>query len=286
MGPGDDAAVLPDGTVVTVDTLVEGVHWDERLSPADVGWKSVAVSVSDCGAMGAHPAWMVLALSLPREHDPDWVAAFASGLAEASRAWGVPLVGGDTTRSPGPRFVSITMGGRLVGRPITRGGGRPGDDLWVTGTPGLAGAGYVLTFAPAEALDALRRPRPPIALALDLARENLPTAMMDLSDGLASDLPRLCRRSDVGAEVEPHLLPVHPALRGHTELLALQTAAGDDYELLFTASPSSRARIAALGAAHGVGVTRIGRLLADPAVVLRGRDWPAAPYAHFEGPPR
>lgn len=281
VGPGDDAAVLRDGTTVTVDALVEGVHWDWRLSPADVGWKAVAVNASDLGAMGARPEWMLLALCVPTTVDHDWIAAFAAGLGEASRAFGVGLVGGDTTRSPGPRIVSVTMGGPLVAAPITRSGGSAGDDLWVTGTPGLAGAGYVLADPPDAALSALRRPRPPVAFALELAREGLATAMMDLSDGLSSDLPRLCARSGVGAVVQPEHLPLHPALEGLPEALTLQAAAGDDYELLFAALPGARDRIVALASRHDVPVSRIGRLMADPAVVLEGAGWPEAPFVHF-----
>lgn len=280
VGPGDDAAVLADGTAVTVDALVEGVHWDARLSAADVGWKAVAVNASDLGAMGAAPAWMVLTLALPSPPDPAWVAAFAAGAGEAARAYGVTLIGGDTTRSPGPRFVSITMGGRCVGAPARRSGGRPGDDVWVTGVLGLAGAGYVLMDPPPEALAALRRPRPPVAFAGTLAERRLVTAMMDLSDGLASDLPRLCRASRAGARIRPDALPLPEVLRGRDDALALAVGAGDDYELLFCAPPAHRDAIAAAAAEHAVRVTRIGALTPDAEVALVGRPWPAA-WTHF-----
>lgn len=281
-GPGDDAAVLPDGTVVTVDALVEGVHWDARLAPADVGWKAVAVSVSDCAAMGARPAWMVLALSVPGPDDAAWVGAFAIGLHAAATAFGVPLVGGDTTRSPGPRFVSITMGGRAA-RPILRSGARPGDDLWMTGWPGLAGAGYALADPPPAALIALRRPQPRVALGVALSEQALATAMMDLSDGLRADLPRLAARSGVGADVNPAALPIHPALRAVPDVLRLQVAAGDDYELLFTARPDDRSRVLALAAELGVPCARIGAITAGLAVRLIGADWPTPIFAHFSG---
>lgn len=274
--PGDDAAVLADGTAVTVDALVEGVHWDDRLSAADVGYKAVAVSASDLGAMGATPAWMVLALSVPAPADAAWIAGFARGIGEACREYGVGLVGGDTTRSPGPRMVAVTMGGACP-RPILRSGAREGDRLWVTGTLGLAGAGYLLPDPPPEALARLRRPVPPIAFARALA--GVATAAMDLSDGLQRDLPRLCAASGVGAEVDPSLLPLHPALQGRADALALQVAAGDDYELLFTAPPSVDP--APLAAAHGVRVTAIGHVTGAPGARLRGRSWPNAAWAHF-----
>lgn len=274
--------MFPDGTVVTVDALVEGVHWDARLSPEDVGWKAVAASASDCAAMGARPAWMVLALSVPGPDDTAWVAGLADGLAAAAAEFSVPLVGGDTTRSPGPRFVAITMGGKAT-RPILRSGAVPGDDLWMTGWPGLAGAGYALVDPPAEALAALRRPQPRVALGVALAEQALATAMMDLSDGLRADLPRLAARSGVGADVDVASLPVHPALRGLPDVLRLQVAGGEDYELLFTARPADRVRIEALASAFGVPCTRIGAVTVGSAVRLIGADWPPPLFAHFTG---
>jgi thiamine-monophosphate kinase len=199
---GDDAAVLSDGTAVTVDALVEGVHFDERLSAEDVGFKTLAVSVSDLGAVGARPRWAVLALSLPRA-DEAWCAGFARGLREACARWGVYLLGGDTTGVPvgGPRVASLTLVGRCAQAPLARSGGRRGDRVWVTGTLGLAGAGWRLDAPPPEALQALRRPAPPLELALRCAASGLVHAAMDLSDGLAVDLPRLCAASGTGAAI-------------------------------------------------------------------------------------
>lgn len=276
--PGDDAVVLADGTAVTVDALVEGVHWDARLSGSDVGFKAVAVSASDLGAMGARPHWMVLAVCLPAPHDQAWLAELAEGVGEACRAFEVALVGGDVTRTPGPRFVSVTMGGPCP-RPVRRSGARPGDVLWVTGTLGLAGAGYLLPDPPAAALRALRRPRPPVAFARDLAAAGLATAMMDLSDGLASDLPRLCAASGVGAEVDPDALPRHPDLVLE-DPVPLQVGAGDDYELLFTAAPGSADAIVRIGRRHDVAVTAIGSVDGGGAR-LRGRAWPSDAFSHW-----
>lgn len=284
MGPGDDAAVLNDGSVITVDQLVEGVHWDERLSAADVGYKAVAVSVSDLAAMGARPQWMVLALALPRPVDETWFDAFATGLHEACDAFGVPLVGGDTTRSPGPRLVGVTMGGRAVGNPVKRSTGRVGDDLWVTGTPGLAAGGYLHAAPPAECLVALRHPVPPLAFALDVGVRGLATAMMDLSDGLVDDLPRLARASGVGAAIDPALLPSHSAFTAAADPLIWQVAGGDDFELLLAADPASRAALRELAAHHGVRLTRVGSLTAGSDVVLIGRVWPAPAFTHFGAP--
>ncbi|MBT3220806.1 MAG: thiamine-phosphate kinase [Proteobacteria bacterium] len=281
LGVGDDAAVLTDGWVITVDTLVEGTHFDSRLAPDDVGFKSVAVSVSDLASMGASPKWMVLALSLP-QMDRQWIEAFADGLAEASAKWKCELVGGDTTRSTGPKVISVTMGGRCHAQPATRSRGKAGHTIWVTGTPGLAGAGYLLASPPAAALAALRRPSPPLEFAIELVNRELVGAMMDLSDGLATDLPRLAKASGVGAIVEPSRLPVHAALSELGDPLPLQVAAGDDYQLLFTARPEFESEIYRIAAAKDVLVSPIGELTADPEVMLAHRPWPEPAFSHFQ----
>jgi thiamine-monophosphate kinase len=262
-----------------VDALVEGVHWNERLGPEDVGYKSVAVSVSDLAAMGARPTWLVLALSVPAPADRDWVNALAAGIRAACKSFAVALVGGDVTRSPGPKYLSVTMGGPCP-RPITRGGGQPGDHLWVTGTLGLAGAGYLLDAPPPEALEALRRPRPPLDFAIALADTGLVSAMMDLSDGLAADLPRLCAASGIGAEVDPRSLPLHPALRRVEDPVALQVGGGDDYQLLFATPPHANETIRALAEEHHIAATAIGTLTPCGPVELIGRHWPPS-FSHF-----
>ena len=280
--PGDDAAVLTDGTVLTTDLLVEGVHFDERLGGADVGWKAVAVSASDIGAMGAVPTWMLLDLAMPG--DDAWLAQFGIGLEQACRAFGVDLIGGDTTGTPGPRFVGVTMAGSAPGPLVRRSGARPGDTVLVTGIPGLAAAGYVHADPAPEALAALRRPQPPTELAVHAAA--LITAAMDLSDGLAQDLPRLCRASGVGARIDPSSLPDHPALHdGTTPAAALQLAGGDDYGLLMTARPDQVGALRELAQAHGVRITAIGTVTSGHAVELTDGAWPASPWRHFGSTP-
>ena len=282
VGPGDDAAVLANGTTITADVLVEGVHFDDRLSADDVGWKVVAVSVSDLAAMGAKPDWGVLTLSLPRE-SMDWIAAFAAGFARAAGYYGVTLIGGDTTGSPGPRVVGLTLGGRLAARPLTRAGGRPGDTLWVTGVPGLAGAGWILDDPPDSALEALRRPMPPLDFALVLAQGNLATAAMDLSDGLAMDLPRLVTASGCGATLDPTTLPAHAALDGLPPEVArrCRLAGGDDYQLLFTTDPSHGAMVRKLADRQGIQVSAIGSLTAKPGISISDGTWPVGSFDHF-----
>lgn len=281
---GDDGAVLSGGQVVTIDALVEGVHFDDLLSPSDVGYKSVAVSVSDLGAMGATPRWAVCALSLPRGSDVlDWVSRFAEGLHEACRAFGVYLVGGDVTAVPegAPRYVSSTLVGQLTpDRALRRSGARPGDDLWVTGSPGLAGAGWMFLHPPADALAALRRPRPPLAFAQAVAAQQLATAAMDLSDGLGADVPRLATASGVRIELDPEQIPVPASLADHPELRRAQLAGGDDYELLFTAPPGAREILRGLAAAHTVSLSRVGRVVEGMGAALPDGTWPSG-FDHF-----
>lgn len=274
--------------MLTVDTLVEGVHFDERLSPADVGFKAVAASVSDLASTGATPRWMLLALSLPP--DPPalpWVAAFAEGLREACARFGVYLIGGDVTGVPrgGPRFVSPTLSG-VATAPMLRSTARPGDALWVTGQLGLAGAGWRLQHPPPAALQRLRRPIPPLSFALALAARGLATAAMDLSDGLAADLPRLAQASGVRAVIGAERLPVPGVLADHPGRLALQLCGGEDYELLFTAADGADEAIAQLARTHGVTVTRIGAIEAGHGTILCGEGgeplpWPDPAFDHF-----
>lgn len=273
-GIGDDAALLDHDEVVTTDTMVEGVHWDGRLSAADVGWKLVAVNVSDIGAMGGTPRWAVLATALPAPLDREWVTGFFAGMQEALQAWGLVLVGGDTTRSPGPRMVSLTVGG-VAPRPARRSAALPGHDLWVTGELGLAAEAFLAPNPSPVAIAWLRRPRPPVAFGAALAGAGLVHAMLDLSDGLARDLGRLCRASGVGALVDPALLPTHRPL-------AEAVAFGEDYQLCFTAPPEAATAICSLATMHGVLVTRVGRLTEgrEPRLV-GGAPWPAPRFDHF-----
>lgn len=281
LGAGDDAAWLDSGEVVTTDVMVEGVHFDGRLTASDLGWKLVAVNASDIGAMGGRPTWALLTLCLPRPLDRGWVRAFAEGLHEALDAFGVALVGGDTTASLGPVFAGMTMGG-AVARPVLRSGGHVGDALWVTGALGEAAAGFLRAPPPASGLDRLRRPRPPVAFGAALGEAGLVTAMMDLSDGLAMDLPRLCAASGLGALVDPGALPVGPALSDVGDPLPPQVAFGEDYELLFAARPQHDAAIEALAGRQRVRVSKIGQLTVDRSVRLIGRDWPPQAFRHFE----
>lgn len=293
LGIGDDAALLrvPEGLdlAVATDTLNAGVHFPHDAAPADIGWKALAVNLSDLAAMGAAPAWCTLSLSLPQA-DAAWLDAFLDGFLQLAAQHGAALVGGDTTR--GPLSICVTVHG-LVARDaaLRRDRARVGDDVWVTGTLGDAAAALAQLQAGGAADAALRarldRPQPRVALGRALA--GLAHACIDLSDGLLQDLGHVCRASGVGAEVEVDGLPASPALAarsaGDTRRVA-QACGGDDYELCFTAPPSARERIGALAAATGVPVTRIGRIVAGAgvrALEQDGSEWtpPRSGYAHF-----
>lgn len=279
VGPGDDGAVLDGRTTVTTDALVEGVHFDDRASPEDVGFKTLAVSVSDLAAMGARPRWAVLSLALPAIDPPqgDWAARFAEGLAEACRRWNVALVGGDTVRSPGPRAISLTLVGELVGRALLRQGATPGDDVWVTGTLGRAGQGWRHASPSEAARAAWRRPNPPLAFALALVANGHATAGLDLSDGLALDAERLAHASGVALHVQRDAIP-----RDDDDTDAVDaTRGGEDYELLFTANVAARDAIRALADATGTRVTTIGRVTEGEGAHLQPGPWPAPVFAHF-----
>jgi len=279
---GHDCAVVSgEGPLaLTVDALIEGVHFDDRLSPEDIGYKTIAVSVSDLAAAGAAPRFALLSISLPDDGAPEgFVDGCGRGLREACARWGVYLAGGDTTRSPGPIMLSATLGGICVGRPHRRDGGRAGDRIWVTGALGRAAAGWVLPSPPPSALAALRRPDPPLAFALALAEAGVASAAMDLSDGLAADLPRLCVASGVGARVDPDRIPIAAEADR-----SLAVSGGEDYQLLFTARSTADAGIRALAAEHGVAVTAIGELTDGATLTLGDAPWPVPLFGHFRSP--
>lgn len=284
LGPGDDCAAIapPPVEVLTVDTMVEGVHFDRALSPGDLGWKLAAVNASDIAAMGATPTWALLSLSLPPPVSRGWLEGFAEGLAEGLRRFGLGLIGGDTTASTGPKVLSLSAAGRLDHPPLRRAGAREGHDIWVSGTLGDADAGWRSAATEGPLHRALARPEPPVALGPALAAAGLASAAMDLSDGLAADLPRLCRASGFGALVEPEALPASPALLAAGDPLPHQAAGGEDYQLLFTAAPPLRPQIEALGRRLGLRLSRIGRITSGREARLRGRPWPA-PWRHFRG---
>ena len=283
IGVGDDGAVLaPPASrdlVVVTDTLVEGVHFPEGSAAASIGHRAFAVNLSDIAAMGAEPAWGLLALTLPRP-DEAWLAQFARAAGDLCRRHGMALVGGDTTR--GPLAITVTLIGVVpIGVALERRGGRPGDAVFVTGSPGDASAGLALEqnrlhIADSMSAQILRdrflfpTPRCEVGIAL----RGLASACIDISDGLGGDLEKLCAASGCGAEIDAAALPVSEPLVGAVgRELAREYAltGGDDYELLFTV-PLARLGAMTNAIARGLGpVTRIGSLVAGNGVRVFAR---------------
>ena len=295
LGIGDDAALLapPPGLLLAVatDTLNADVHFPGETAAADIGWKALAVNLSDLAAMGARPAWATLSLSLPHA-DVAWVDGFLDGFLELAAQHGVALVGGDTTR--GPLSVCVTVHGFVApDASLRRAGAGAGDDVWVTGTLGDAAAALVQWRAGGAADPDLRarldRPMPRIDAGLGLAAD-IATAAIDISDGLLADLAHVCAASGAGAEIELAALPASEALASRFNAesrRAVQATGGDDYELCFTAPPSRRAAIAALAAQRATPMTRVGRIVAGNgvrALLPGGAEWiaPRAGHVHFE----
>jgi thiamine-monophosphate kinase len=293
LGIGDDAALLrlPEGhdLVVSTDTLNAGVHFPHDTVPSAIGWKALAVNLSDLAAMGARPAWCTLSLSLPHA-DVAWLESFIDGFLRLATQHEVALVGGDTTR--GPLSVCVTAHGLVErGRGLRRDAARIGDDIWVTGTLGDAAAALAQLQAGGVADPALRarldRPEPRVAFGRALAQ--CAHACIDVSDGLLQDLGHVCRASGVGAEVDVDRLPASPALVARSSgdtLRGEQACGGDDYELCFSAPARARESIAGIAAAQQEAATRIGRIVETPGVVAvraDGSTWapPRSGYAHF-----
>jgi thiamine-monophosphate kinase len=301
LGIGDDAALLqpPAGEqlAITADTLNAGVHFPAETAPADIGWKTLAVNLSDLAAMGAQPRWCTLSLSLP-EDDAAWLDAFADGFFALADAHGLALVGGDTTR--GPLSLSVTAIGSVPpGSALRREGARVGDDIWVTGMPGEAAAALALwqagdldiTVVSADPWrehlrQRLLRPTPRLDAGLRL--RGLAHACVDVSDGLLADLGHLCTRSGVGARLDLAGLPQSAALRatGDRRVREWQLGGGDDYELCFTAAPADREAVQRALEFAGVEGHCIGRILAGTGIEVRDEEgcaWHAtrAGYQHF-----
>jgi len=287
LGIGDDCALLtvPHGKqlAITTDTLIEGVHFPRDSFPFDIGYKALAVNLSDLASMGARPAWYTLCLTLPG-FSMGWLEGFCEGLAAIMAEEKITLIGGDTTR--GPLALSIQAMGLVdSGCALRRDGARVGDDIYVSGRIGEAGAGLRLVQENIESTDPvaqqavtrLNRPRPRNELGIALM--SVATACIDVSDGLLADLNHLLTKSGVGADVDINKVPIAAALTepGLVEQMKLPDSspmgirrfalgAGDDYELCFTASPTVRTQVTALAQRAGIGVTRFGSVTREPGI--------------------
>ena len=283
-GIGDDAAVLhPRGAseylVITTDMLLEDVDFRRSwLTPAQLGHKSLAVNLSDLAAMGAIPRFFTVALALPRDVSIHWIEGFYRGICALAKRHGAILIGGDLSRSPsGIQAVITAIGETSDRRPVYRSGGRPGDFLYVTGVLGQAAAGLSLLWhgrihgrnaAERKALQSHRVPEPRCEVGSWLARSRFVRCMMDLSDGLSMDLPRLCAASGTGAEIWGEKLPVYsPARRWQCDPVTLALHGGEDFELLFAVSARRAASFEKAYPADYPSISRIGRLRREHGVV-------------------
>lgn len=276
LGIGDDCALLspPPGKLLafSTDTLISGVHFPVETSPEDIGYKSLAVNLSDLAAMGAEPAWVSLAISLP-EPDERWLRRFMQGFSELAHSSGVALVGGDTTR--GDLSITISVTGFVdTETNFTRHNARPGDVICVTGTLGDAAAGLKLILEKdtvaseyAELRQQLNRPQPQLKAAELL--QPFRVAAIDLSDGLLSDLSHICEASQCGAQIRLEDLPASKSLCDYLSTDSTwpyQVNAGDDYQLCFTCDKNDYDHIKAIMSHHSIPLTAIGVIRTEPGI--------------------
>ncbi len=298
LGIGDDAALItpPAGQqlAIAIDTLVEGVHFPIGTAAYDIGWKALAVNLSDMAAMGAEPAWFTLAFTLEKAEE-HWLEAFSQGLLDLATRASVLLVGGDTTR--GPLTVTIQIAGYVPeGEDLTRHGAKPGDEIWVSGTLGDAALGLQLSAQPMNIskadrqylLQRLNRPLPQHELGMSL--RHIASSCIDISDGLLADLGHLCETSQVGAIIEFEAIPLSAAAKnliasesGYREL---PLYGGDDYELCFTAAPDKHDQLLSISRKLDCPLTCIGQITAELQVRCQDSDGrimalPSLGYQHF-----
>jgi thiamine-monophosphate kinase len=292
VGIGDDCAVLePDAgeiLLATTDLLIEDVHFRRRYAePADIGWKSIAVNLSDIASMGGRPRWALVALACPNETDTEAVEAFYEGVHALAAEHGVAVVGGDTSSSRDGWIVNITMLGQGR-RPCLRSTARVGDVVAVTGALGRSAAGLAVLErgAPAgvpaallaDATGAHLRPVPRVREGRWLGEADGVTAMMDLSDGLATDLGHIAEASRVGARIDVFRIPVSDTARRiaaafSIDALGWATGGGEDYELLVTCAPGTADAVRdGLARATGATLTVIGEIVAGAGVRFVGSD--------------
>ena len=303
-GMGDDCAVLAAGPnrvqLVSVDTLVENIHFDRRFHPPKLlGRKIVAVNVSDIAAMGGEPCFALLSSGLPPGFDEDWVRALNQGILAACRDFGCALIGGDTVASPGGFCFSLTILGEMAGDQVLyRNKAQAGDTVFISGDPGFAAAGLALlqrgqgreeaAFAPLLARHL--NPEPRLELGRRLAAGGLVHAMMDSSDGPATDLAHICAASGLGARLFAQALPLPENLRAAARLLGVDPLdwvlkGGEDFELIFTASPEAEAALRDIARACDLALHAVGTMDGDDAglrlVMADGRE-EAVAYQGFD----
>jgi thiamine-monophosphate kinase len=283
LGIGDDAALISiaEGMelAISADMLVSGTHFFADADPYQLGWKSLAVNISDMAAMGAQPKWATLAIALPNENT-QWLSAFSKGFFACAENFGVDLIGGDTTRASNKTGLTISiqiMGEIPKGRAIKRSGAKAGDDVWLSGPLGKAAAGLRHLLGEIEIppdqlqvhLDALHRPQPRVALGLAL--RGIATSCLDISDGLMGDLQHILKASQVGATLSLNAIPTSKFIAEHLHEAAFRNyllAGGDDYELCFTAPQNRSPDIEDLANSLHLPLTKIGRITTEQTLLV------------------
>ena len=306
LGIGDDAAVLrpPRGgvEVLTTDSLVEGIHFRrEWTSPRAIGHKAIAVNLSDLAAMGAEPRGVLLSLALPSDLDLQWFDALIDGFFTVADRARAPLVGGNITGSPGPLVIGVTAVGAVHPRKVlTRGGGRPGHDLYLTGSIGAAAAGLGLrragltdadlNSAAADCVARYEQPEARLQCGIQVSRNRAASACVDLSDGLADAARQLSAAGGTGVVLDAAAIPVHPGAAAwasslNQDPLQFALSGGEDYELLFAVPPRRRGGFLAVARrGGGLAITRVGRLTTEPGCWLQaggGREPLPEGFVHF-----
>lgn len=297
LGIGDDCAIFRPCAdfeyLISVDAFLENIHFPSCTSPQDVGYKALAVSLSDVAAMGGDPIWVTMALAMPQQNDA-WLAGFAQAFAELAEQYNVQLIGGDTTR--GPLGVVVQIAGQVpVGGAITRRGANPGDVIYVTGVIGDAGLGLKIINNEVSIDNELSQPllnrlnRPEPRVQLGRALRDVASAAIDISDGLLQDLQHILDNSHVGAIIHVNQIPISIHYQNILDTLdgwQVPLSSGDDYELCFTVPPENQWKIESLAVSAGCALTRIGEITREQGLVCLSSDGQELPiiksgFDHF-----
>jgi thiamine-monophosphate kinase len=281
LGIGDDCAIIDidknHQLVTSTDTLIEGVHFDKSYSPEDIGYRALAVNLSDIAAMGAKPKWFSLALTLPKS-DKVFLKNFSQGLFKLANLHNLELIGGDTTK--GHLSITITIMGVLPqNQGLLRSGAKIGDDIYVSNTLGNAAFALQKSKDAQKFLKFLHQPQPQIKLGQALL--NIANSCIDISDGLQADLTHILKASNVGASINIDLLPIEDLVKKQNNI-CLVLAGGDDYQLCWTANTKQKQNINKIAKTLGIKITNIGKITDKKYLDIIGLTEKCQPYQHFQ----